>query len=155
MKIYLDKIPLDGLRIEAQESPKILDISVEGVGFKNPIEVSVFVEKSGNTLIVKGSLKTSVYFKCGRCLKDFTMKLENNSINYTYDIAGLNELDITEDLREDLLLMLPLRPLCKKDCKGFCQKCGQDLNEKKCSCGILKEDIRWSDLDKIKFKKEE
>jgi uncharacterized protein len=155
MKIDLDKIPPDGVQLDGTELPKILDISVEGVGFNDPIEVSIFAIKSGSTLIVKGGLKTKIDFKCGRCLKSFSSVVESKNLNYTYEVAGLNELDITEDLREEVLLLLPLRPLCKKECKGFCLKCGQDLNEKKCSCGKLKEDIRWSDLDKFKLKKEE
>jgi uncharacterized protein len=155
MKINIDKILPEGSHFEAKESAKALDIQAEGAEFSNPIEVSILALKSGNTLIIKGWLKTKVDFKCGRCLKDYSAIIENKNLDYSYNIEEVKELDISPDIREEMILLLPIRPLCKKDCKGFCQRCGQDLNEKKCTCKKGKEDIRWSELDRLKVDKKE
>jgi uncharacterized protein len=49
-------------------------------------------------------------------------------------------LDFAEMLREQFYLALPMRPLCREDCKGLCPHCGTNLNTAPCAC-----DVRWQD----------
>lgn len=152
MKIYIDKIPEEGIRIESSESAGIIGYRDEWAEFKEPVLVSVFAQKIGDTLLINGTLKTDAAMKCARCLKNFSQKLETKEFNYNKDVKGLEEVDITGEICEEVLLLLPIKPLCSKNCKGICPKCGQSLNEKKCSCKTEKEDIKWLGLDKLKFK---
>ncbi|MEE9543946.1 MAG: DUF177 domain-containing protein [Thermodesulfobacteriota bacterium] len=46
------------------------------------------------------------------------------------------ELNLTALLLEEITLLLPSKPLCKKSCKGLCLSCGTDLNAAKCKCGV-------------------
>lgn len=138
MKIELDKIPLDGLRIEAREQVNILDIKGEGIGFNNPIDVSLLVYRAGGTLLINGRIKTSAGLICSRCAKKYTHVLESNNFSFTHNITGTKDIDITPDIREEVIFLLPIKPLCKLDCKGLCPNCGQDLNEKRCSCSYGK-----------------
>lgn len=151
MKIKLDQVPEEGIQIDVEEPAEIIDAKLDSVVFSKPVIISVFASKADNTLILAGKVKTEVDLKCGRCLKRFTQVLESKDFNCVCDINGLRDIDVTENIREEILLLLPLKPLCVKNCKGICPQCGQSLNEKKCSCKITKEEIRWAGLDNLKL----
>lgn len=151
MKIDLRNISPDGLKIEINEPVKILNIEVPGAEFKEPVKVSILVNRTGNTLLVNGGIRTSAGMECSRCLKKIKRLLENKNFNITRDITGQTEVDLTPDIREEIVLLLPTKPLCKEDCKGLCPSCGQDLNEKKCSCKPSTGQIRWERLNKLKL----
>jgi uncharacterized protein len=67
---------------------------------------------------------------------------EETEIGY-YQESGLLLEDV---VREQVLLSLPTRTLCKPDCKGLCPRCGQNLNTATCSCGEASADPRWNAL---------
>lgn len=60
------------------------------------------------------------------------------------------EIDLEETLREEILLALPLAPVCQESCKGLCAQCGKDLNEGPCGCTPVPADIRWAVLKDVK-----
>lgn len=62
-------------------------------------------------------------------------------------------LDLEEAIRQSWAVALPMQPLCRADCQGLCSRCGQDLNEKSCSCPP-DEDERWSALRQLTGKME-
>ncbi len=55
-------------------------------------------------------------------------------------------LDLSEILRQSILLALPMTPLCRPDCKGFCPTCGANLNYETCTCQEEEIDPRWAAL---------
>ena len=67
---------------------------------------------------------------------------DETEIGY-YQKSGLSLEDV---VREQVLLSLPGRTLCKPDCKGLCPRCGQNLNLATCSCGDAPADPRWNAL---------
>ena len=60
-----------------------------------------------------------------------------------------NVLDLTEVTRQYAITILPMKPLCRSDCRGLCAKCGVDLNQEECHCGGTSVDSRWNDLVKL------
>ena len=60
------------------------------------------------------------------------------------------EVDISGDVRDELLIELPMNPLCKEACKGLCPVCGTDLNKKRCRCKMPENPV-WGALDGIEF----
>ena len=56
---------------------------------------------------------------------------------------------------QELLVNLPLRCLCSPDCKGLCPSCGQNLNEKSCSCEQTATDPRWDALKSIRIRRKD
>ncbi len=66
-----------------------------------------------------------------------------------YEGAGLELEDV---LREQVLLAVPLKAVCRAECKGFCPHCGQNLNEGSCSCHEKQEDPRWHALRDLKHR---
>lgn len=153
MRINLESIPEEGLKIEEQELSDILTVEDKDIKFNVPVNVSVSANLVSGTLLVKGKLETKVSLTCSRCLKKFDKPLIGKDFSFDLDVKGQTEVDITDNVREGIILLLPVKPLCKKDCRGICPKCGQNLNEKECGCDRSQEDIRWSELDKLKLNK--
>jgi uncharacterized protein len=59
---------------------------------------------------------------------------------------------LEDAVREQVLLALPLKAVCREDCRGLCPKCGAYLNEEQCSCKEHVEDPRWAALKDIRSK---
>lgn len=150
MKIRLDEIPESGFEVKQTESASIIDFRDQNFIFTNPIEVKFFVLKSGKTLIITGTIATKVEMKCSRCLKFINEQLENKKVELTYEIGGEKELDITEDIREEVLLMLPIKPLCSENCIGVNMKIGKKQTGIRNKIVTEKIDDRWTELDKFK-----
>ena len=68
------------------------------------------------------------------------------------ELAGNDFVDLTDNIREDILLQLPQRALCRENCRGLCPRCGVDLNKTTCQCTPPKGDLCWHALDQIKLK---
>jgi uncharacterized protein len=64
-----------------------------------------------------------------------------------YQDGGLVLEDV---LREQVLLSLPARTLCREECKGLCLGCGRNLNKESCTCGTAPPDPRWRALEDLR-----
>ena len=121
---------------------------------------------------LKGKLDTSLEADCARCIEPVVHKL-SREFDLLYrplgSDAGRDELSVTdaeaeigyyqgeglllEDaVREQVLLALPLKMICREDCKGLCPQCGKNLNEGDCSCTAPVQDLRWAALKEIRDK---
>ena len=121
---------------------------------------------------LNGRLSAKLEVTCARCLepvvqdvaRDFDLLYRPQGTD-----AGHEELSVTdaeaeigyyqgeglllEDaLREQVLLALPLRTICRDDCRGLCPHCGKNLNQEQCSCAEPFDDPRWSALKDIRKK---
>jgi uncharacterized protein len=121
---------------------------------------------------VNGELSTTLELPCARCLEpviqDVTRKFDLLYRPLGAD-AGREELSVTgveaeisyyqgeglllEDaVREQVLLAVPLKVICREDCKGLCPHCGANLNSEQCSCAEPMEDPRWTALKDLRSK---
>jgi uncharacterized protein len=110
------------------------------------IEVQGEVVNNGRVLAVTGTIFGTAKGNCNRCLKEFVKPVEVSfAENYRQADDHVcmegddvffqgDEIDITDLVRETLLLSEPLKMLCSEECKGLCPKCGADLNTHPCSC---------------------
>ncbi len=153
MKIEVDKIPASGLVIEAEESPSSIDMSKERILFNEPINIKLKLNLVNNMLIVRGSVETKAVLECSRCLKQYTYPIKNDDYHFECEVKPAQKeiIDLTEGIREDIILRLPLKSLCSEQCKGICPKCGQDLNMKSCGCRVEKKSTPFSKLDELKL----
>lgn len=83
-------------------------------------------------LLLQASLSGTWRLACGRCLASHESPFEA-SFEETFP-SSAEELDATEAVRESALLEIPQRSLCRPDCRGFCARCGKNLNEAACGC---------------------
>ena len=97
---------------------------------------------------------------CDRCLtpveKKFSMNFEHIVVhelagedNDDFVVCGDYALDLDELVTADILLELPIKMLCREDCKGLCPKCGTNLNESSCGCDTKQVDPRLEALRKL------
>lgn len=166
------RINLDDLFIEEIE-PVVLPFaeSVESradVTFPRPVQGEVRLTRAADTVWVGGKVTTSVELTCGRCLRAYDEQLaarfeegfhptdavavpagdrrhELADRDFLNVLAG-TEIDVTEVVRQHLLMALPIVPVCREDCRGLCSKCGADLNVSACTCAEEAVDPRLAAL---------
>ncbi len=117
-----------------------------------PVKYRLHCSMAGRDLVAIGTAKVSVRAECGRCLKLMKAELEAKSVCHHYEDVAEKEVDISSDIREDILVALPTTFLCSKGCKGLCSQCGADLNEGPCECKPEtdgEEPTAWGALDKL------
>jgi uncharacterized protein len=66
--------------------------------------------------------------------EDEGIQLSKEDLDVSFLPAGAHALAVAEIVREQVLLEVPLRPLCREDCAGLCPRCGADLNQGPCDC---------------------
>lgn len=135
MRIDVRQILETGLMLTEEFSSKKLDLDTDIIKFLSPIKARAIVSKSYGAIKVSLTLSSLINISCGRCLQeekiDFNREIE---LNYAVDKSD-SMLDLDSDIREEIILDYPIKPLCNIDCKGLCLKCGANLNEGGCNCG--------------------
>lgn len=164
MKIQVFEIPEEGLNIEVEESPKLEEIKIS-----HPFKAIMRFEKKGKEVFVKGIVNGEVELQCSRCLKEYIMPIKTLFEITYHPIEELNkdeeiqlkrdemEVDFyreglieTEDIvRDQILLNIPMKPLCSESCRGLCLICGNDLNKIECECEQKEIDPRFSVLQSL------
>jgi uncharacterized protein len=153
MKIHVRQIPPDGLHLEGEEVADILQIQEpDHVRALSPLAYSVDVGLSEGSLWVTGSLAQDVELACVRCLEKFAYPVRINDFAWQTDLAGPETMDLTEPVREDILLALPSYPRC--DWSGE-KICPVDLQAKEPSSLLDAEGENgspsaWQTLDQLK-----
>jgi len=151
MKINVKRIPADGEALRGTEPAAIMDIDEPDVRFESGIEYELLAQIQGHSLLVTGRLATPATLLCSRCLRRFELRLEVKHFVFMQELHGEDFVDLTSQLREDILLELPQRALCRESCRGLCPQCGQDLNEGTCRCARPEWDAHWRALDRLKL----
>lgn len=135
MKIDLRQLPQDReVTLNDSLKPQELDLEVNGIKLVSPIQITAKVIKINDTVDAKINLKSDILTQCSRCLSETGQAIDKN-FRVDYSIGKYDTfIDITEDIRQEIMLDYPLKPLCKSSCKGLCVKCGKNLNEGPCDC---------------------
>jgi uncharacterized protein len=149
MIIQLEKLPEQGQRFEGSEPAEALALE-QSAEFHpvGPLSYNLYVQFVDGILIVRGTVSTEIKGCCARCTQIFSTTVTDSGFLRDYsDLEGTEEVDITEDLRETILLNLPRFPLCDETCRGLCPQCGKDLNEGPCGCSVREVGGAWDALD--------
>jgi len=143
MKIYIDKIPPEGLELQEQIEPRkiALDLKLPSISFTKSIDVKARVSRIGDEIFVDLSLKAPVEYRCSRCLVKIEDILKKH-FNINHEVGSEDILEIDEDIRQEMILDYPMKVVCRPDCKGLCPNCGQNLNIAGCEC--TKDKRGWS-----------
>ncbi|WP_270563704.1 YceD family protein [Clostridium beijerinckii] len=121
-----------------------------------PFEVVGKIASDGDILILNAKIKTDLEMICSRCLDTFIYPIDidieerfttNRDSGDDEAIVVMDDvLDITEIVESSIISTLPIKRVCKNDCKGLCQECGCNLNHNSCSCQKEDVDIRFEAL---------
>ena len=151
--------------LEVDVSPKDIGLE-ENKEFNKTIHVTHHINKVGNEVFIKADLKTAAKLQCDVCLDSFLSDIadtiqviltsdsdlgerEEDDVYLVADTT--NEIDITDSIRQSLLLDIPFKKKCSPTCKGLCSDCGANLNAGPCACVHDHRDPRWDALKEIKF----
>ena len=101
------------------------------VHLREPFEVEAFITVADRELVVDATVRALLHLSCARCLGEFPRTVQAQAL-FTYTVKPTDTVDITDDVRQEIILTYPLIPLCQPTCRGLCPTCGQDLNVASC-----------------------
>lgn len=124
--------------------------------------------RTGPGILVSGTLATSIAEECSRCILPMQQPLELAIEDEFFPVVDLNtghpveipedgfpidarhHLDITEAVRQAIVVSRPIQPLCSPDCRGLCPECGVNRNVEPCECDTGVVDARWATLKALR-----
>lgn len=117
----------------------------EGLTFSKEVAASELVDEpagraqidlefsvGGEDILLEGKVGGTWTLECSRCLVEHS-ETHEEAFEEVYPLDQ-GTIDTTEDVRQNLLLTVPGKPLCRTDCRGLCPHCGKNLNEGPCQC---------------------
>jgi uncharacterized protein len=108
----------------------------------------LLIQALGTELLVRGTLSLPLNCICVRCGGEFTSVARDAGFVTSIEISDATDfLDLTDEVREAIILALPGYPVCRDTCKGLCMTCGKNLNKGKCTCRKDGNDHRWAALE--------
>ncbi len=151
MKIMVARIPEGGSYLEGDDPGTIMELegipSIRAVG---DVRYELHIQQVSEELMVHGMLLLDLDLKCARCTQFFSTTVADSDFVRAYPVSKDTEsVDITIDMREDLLLHISAFPVCGEGCKGLCAQCGADLNKRSCACEKQERPNPWSGLDSL------
>lgn len=135
-----------------------------------PVELEFDIHKDKDKFRLVGRVRTTLELSCSRCLEPFRFpvdaafdqrylpsskasteaerEIEEDDLETSY--YSEDQIDLSELMREQFYLTLPMKPLCRDDCKGLCAQCGTNLNTGRCDCAPVWDDPRLAALRALK-----
>lgn len=169
MRIEVETLTAEGKPFEQTYAPAELPLEDEHVSLAADVRAWGRASRKDDEVRVRGSLQTSVELRCDRCLGpvpapvsvDFAANFvraadpaaeakELHDEDLEVSVYDGDSIDLDELVREQILLALPARQLCKADCAGLCPACGKNLNTESCDCARHETDPRWAALADLK-----
>ena len=180
MIIHLDelsaKIQAFTFEKKTTDFPVLEEISAAGdCTFTDPIDIRLGAKRLGELVAVEGRATSTVRMTCNRCLNNFESILQagftltythrlpedvepdpDNDIELQAEKIGLiafsgEEINLKEDVQSEIVMAIPMRPICSQNCKGLCPHCGGNLNEVSCGCKSRNGDPRLAVLKNLKI----
>jgi uncharacterized protein len=159
MIIRVSEIPEEGLRLEGPAAfPEPFQ---DGTWRLEDVELAI--EKDGDVVFVHGHVRSSVPQVCSRCLESYDATVdapvetrlvpapargeerELGLDDLETDVYDHDQIDLNALLETETTLGLPMKPLCREECRGLCPTCGASRNAAPCDCAPAA-DPRWSPL---------
>ncbi|HUL73580.1 MAG TPA: DUF177 domain-containing protein [Vicinamibacterales bacterium] len=150
--------------------PSAFNLAQEEFRLAAPVELTGEVRKDAQKVRLTGRIRTTLECDCGRCLEPFAVPIDANvdvlllpasensgdaEQEVSEDDLGVSYykddvLDLGELMREQFYLALPMKPLCREDCKGLCPVCGINRNRETCTCDATWVDPRMEALKRFR-----
>jgi uncharacterized protein len=132
----------------------------------SPLEVRLEAQQAGLDVVVRGTVSGRFRQECRRCLEPVEVSVEEDlgrlyregealTEDEPEDVVALPkgaELDLSPEVREQVLLAVPQYAYCRETCQGLCPVCGINLNESTCECTVEEVDERWAPLRRLQSK---
>ncbi len=166
--VLVEDIPEGGLHRAYDDMPGLF-ADTDDCKAVSTVAGTAFLQKIRGGVYLQGEVAAEIGLICDRCLTDFN---RNIRIKFSYILLGRPVSEIKEQIelkdedmeisffdgievpladlfREQILLQIPMKHLCREDCRGLCPICGADLNREKCACHSRKPENPFAVLKKI------
>ncbi len=177
MFLDIKELALHKVRINQSFAPGAIDFHSNDFRLAEPLEVRAVAELMEGQIRISGSFHTRIELVCARCLEELTEEV-NREIDLYYrpaqELSKEEEVRLKDDdteigffqgegifltdvLAEQMLLAIPMKVICRSDCRGLCPQCGANLNGEECRCDDRSADPRLAPLARLKqdwFKKQ-
>jgi uncharacterized protein len=166
LRLDIGSLPEGHSHQDLREEVSELDIVFDGGRPVSPVTVSLDIDRNGDEIFLAGRASVNIQLECARCLDEYAYVLEapfqmlvmvgeapeadEERENEMYVPGDSQYVDLTDEVRSELLVRIPLKPLCSKACKGLCPTCGANLNSAQCACEAGRTDERWDALKRLK-----
>jgi uncharacterized protein len=167
VKIDLRELQDGANEFHWEEGPEELHIEDSDLGLSGPIRTRATVYKLGESLSANGRTSFHLRTECVRCLEPFEAALScefklvlqegrPSSVEGDEDDgiiwldAEHGKVDLGKEVKDYVLLEIPMDPVCSESCAGLCPHCGENLNIQSCSCSGETKDQRWEALKALK-----
>ena len=174
MRLDLSRFKAGEQRVDKTYDPAAFGLTQDDeFRIVGPVVLATEVRKDTKKVRLVGTVKTTLECDCGRCLEPFTVPVDS-SFDLLYLPAGAtveaapdeeleiqsedvgvsfykdDEIDLRDLMREQFYLALPMKPLCRADCRGLCPMCGINRNRETCTCEAAWVDPRLEVLKQFK-----
>lgn len=166
MFIEIERLTPEPLHIQHLYAAGELRFEHDDASLLEPVATDFILTHKGRDLRIEGTIKTAVRYQCSRCLEEFSSGLEtrfdlcylpqsdwkpDEEIELKYEDMGIGfydgvALDVDLMVLEQIELMMPMKFVCREECKGLCPSCGADLNKGACPCKLDPLDTRLAVL---------
>ena len=151
----IEEIGNEGLSFSLLLNKNQLEIDQAGLSVKVDIAVSGTLTRVGEDVYLEGKVLTDVVASCSRCLDTLSCHINSNlkshfvssdnqcisarevelhASDVDIEVYEKQQIDLTQSVRDGILLAVPVICLCKENCKGICSQCGKNLNQGLCKC---------------------
>ena len=128
-------LPNEGITLKGSVPFAALDIDDDDrFSYPQPLFYELKLAPLGPDVIVTGKLHAVIRCICDRCDSPGELPVATDDVCHRYKNVIGKVLDLTTDIREDILVVFPQSYLCCESCQGLCPSCGQNLNLGPCSC---------------------
>ena len=147
-------------RLSEVVTPDDLGLTWSGLTFEPEIRIQIVAARSGNDLDIAVRYEGERQGECDRCLKPYreayagSFRAIARRASPDHELAGQDgvlfhdghHLDLSAEIRESVIVEIPIQRLCSPGCLGLCPTCGVDRNAGSCSCHVERVDPRWERL---------
>jgi len=162
---------------DAETFPQLHELSRDGeCVFLGPVKTHLRIYKVENMVEVAGFVDVEIRMACSRCLDEYQTGIRGDfSLTFTKELPHIDadddeveisaeemglilitddQIDLRDAVQQEVVMALPLRPLCAEDCKGLCPQCGVNMNTEHCGCKDNNFNIKFAALKDFKVQKD-
>ena len=143
--------PEHPLEIKVEMPAAVLQFDPATTRVEKPIEIELIVQKEEEDFLVTGWATTTLSLVCGRCAGWMPWPIRAK-VEHLFEAPHPNSIDLTQLIREDILLELPLNAVCRLGTDGRCPVTGELYQPPPETSGTLAGEEVWEALSKIKTK---
>jgi uncharacterized metal-binding protein YceD (DUF177 family) len=149
MKIPIQEIPEDGTFLKGELAPKPYGLETTDSAEWEAIRYEFHLSRLNEQIMVTGRLAVRARLPCARCLEPISIPIEIPQFKRFYPVNDVDFIDLTADIREDILLGLPIAPRCELDEQGRCPYTGEMHRPSEDTFSELRRDEIWGALKNI------